>query len=451
VLGISADAILYASFGLINRNKCIDELMDAWIRSGLADKDNARLYLVGDCSDPTMRASIASWQRRLPKSRQFVVTGHVDNQTYDLFLAAADVAIQLRRDSRGESSAALLDCMGAGLATIVNDHGSASELPGECLLKIPNTFTVDELAEALQNMSSGSANRDDIGARARRHVARVHAPETVAMSYCEKMETAYRESLSSRLETLRHEIFGELLATVESRDRIAYFEQFEEMTRCLLTPARPLSGLQFLVDISPLMATWTEKSAQDYAQEILKALLAESDPEFRVEPVYFDDDSDCFRYARHYACQLLEITTLHLADDPVQASTGDILFAFGDDLFTQEINNRFRHLQNWRGRGVTVCLLSPGHEQSASEASVDTMIRPMDVCDVVLCPTVTDSERCLEWLSKNKRSDSLHPRIAVLDAYNLALEYETTESAVATTLLEHIVTGGWYDPRHIPK
>ena len=51
------------------------------------------------------------------------LTDAVDSATYQDYLTAADCAIQLRGLSRGETSAAALDCMAHGLPLIVNANG----------------------------------------------------------------------------------------------------------------------------------------------------------------------------------------------------------------------------------------------------------------------------------------------------------------------------------------
>ena len=67
-----------------------------------------------------------------------IQTGRVDEATYRRWLEAADIAIQLRTSSRGETSAAIADCMAVGLPVIANAHGSAAELPPDALVLLPD-------------------------------------------------------------------------------------------------------------------------------------------------------------------------------------------------------------------------------------------------------------------------------------------------------------------------
>ena len=47
-------------------------------------------------------------------------TDWVDSKTFEHYLLSADMAVQLRTDSRGESSGTVLDCMARGIPTICN-------------------------------------------------------------------------------------------------------------------------------------------------------------------------------------------------------------------------------------------------------------------------------------------------------------------------------------------
>ena len=67
------------------------------------------------------------------------ILGHVSATRYEELLREADVAVQLRTLSNGEASAAVADCLAAGLPTIASDLGWASELPGSAVAHLPPT------------------------------------------------------------------------------------------------------------------------------------------------------------------------------------------------------------------------------------------------------------------------------------------------------------------------
>jgi hypothetical protein len=74
------------------------------------------------------------------------IAANVSTERYSRLLAEADVAVQLRTLSNGEASAAVADCLAAGVPTIVSDLGWASELPASAVLPLPPDLPATQLA-----------------------------------------------------------------------------------------------------------------------------------------------------------------------------------------------------------------------------------------------------------------------------------------------------------------
>jgi hypothetical protein len=77
------------------------------------------------------------------------MTDFAPREMYEKYLIAADVAVQLRTMSHGETSAAVRDCMGYGLPVIVNAHGAMAELPSDAVFMLPDEFSNNELKDAM--------------------------------------------------------------------------------------------------------------------------------------------------------------------------------------------------------------------------------------------------------------------------------------------------------------
>lgn len=106
------------------------------------------------------------------------ITGYAPPDSFRLYLPTpADVAIQLRANSRGESSGTVLDCMAQGVATIVNAHGSMAELDASAVWRLPDEFTDASLVEALETLWRDPARRETLAARARETIALGHTPQ----------------------------------------------------------------------------------------------------------------------------------------------------------------------------------------------------------------------------------------------------------------------------------
>src|SRR5205085_4407932 len=99
-----------------------------------------------------------------------------------------DCAVQLRTSTRGETSAAVLDCLLYGAPTIVNAHGSTASISDELLVKLPDTFTTDELAAALTRVHGDEALRDALAHKALAHMQAEHAPAHVGRLYFDAIE-----------------------------------------------------------------------------------------------------------------------------------------------------------------------------------------------------------------------------------------------------------------------
>ncbi len=354
VLGLAESDTLFGSFGHINTNKCYNELMDAWTSSGLAQDNNCRLLLLGGCGDKIFEEQIKRWIRSLPFPEQILYTGYLDTETYDLYLAAIDVAVQLRKNSRGESSGALFDCMGAGLPTIVNAHGSMSEVPKDSVLMLDDEFSSSELASALSHLAYDDEARLRTGSLAREYVLDALSPDMVAAHYADVMEENYRSLAKVRMDRFRAAVFDQRVSELSAHEAWEYVEQLDDVASCVGALGPSLSGKQLLVDISAIVAEDLKSGIQRVVRNILRELLQNDSLGYRVEPIYFDFESGHFRYARSFVSRFLGITPLHLVDDVVEAHPGEIYL--GLDLFfivaDREPSRRF--LQYWRGRGVKV-------------------------------------------------------------------------------------------------
>jgi len=285
-LGLAQDTFLVCSFGLLATTKLNHRLLDAWLASDLAQVPAAQLLFVGAPADEVyvqhmlVRVSCPAQRARIS------VSGWVDDDRYALYLAAADVAVQLRTCSRGESSAAVLDCMGHGLPTIVNAHGSMAELPTETIWQLPDHFEDGQLTAALEHLHASPSARNALGERARAFVADVHSPARCAQ--------AYQHALQA---------IGRGVGVV---------------------PA----PRQLLVDISATQQATRITGIERVAHALLRVWLAGDDGGVRIEPVYLVRSGEGwhYQYARRFAAQLLGIEPV-LADQPVRFAPGDCLLA----------------------------------------------------------------------------------------------------------------------------
>lgn len=184
-LGIADDVFLVCSFGYIMPNKLGDRLLAAWLTSRLQNDARCLLVLAGAVQDSPFGARVT----RLVASAggRIRIAGWSDDTVYHQYLQAADLGVQLRTSAQGETSAAVLDCMNYGIATIVNANGSMTDLPGDTVLRLPDDFTDGALVTALETLHHDDAARTALGRRAAQLLAGAYRPEHAAARYAAAM------------------------------------------------------------------------------------------------------------------------------------------------------------------------------------------------------------------------------------------------------------------------
>lgn len=157
--GISPGAFLVSSFGIVSPEKSLHtcimavELLRYW-------KIPAELYFVGNAK--LHREEI----ERLAHSYGIAKHIHaewdfVDDETYRDFLAASDAALQLRTYGFGQFSAALADCISAGLPCVATADLAASCDAPQYVATVPDQFSPLQIAEQLVRIWEAHSTRGD--------------------------------------------------------------------------------------------------------------------------------------------------------------------------------------------------------------------------------------------------------------------------------------------------
>jgi glycosyltransferase involved in cell wall biosynthesis len=97
------------------------------------------------------------------------VRGEVQADEYERWLAEATVAVQLRAATNGESSAAVGDCLAAGVPTVVTDIGANRDLPDSAVVQVPADVDAAALAKVLRGLLDDGPRRAALSAAARRY------------------------------------------------------------------------------------------------------------------------------------------------------------------------------------------------------------------------------------------------------------------------------------------
>lgn len=329
-LGFSQNDFIVCSFGFLGPNKLNHRLLNAWLDSPLAQNRDCKLVFVGAAhEDQYCHDLIEKIAAR--GSGRVTVSGFASPEIYIQYLQAADVGVQLRANSRGETSAAVLDCMSYGLPTIANAHGSMAELPADCIISLPDSFSDSALSDELVALYEDEARRFRVGSRAAEYVAESHNVAYAAERYHAALEKFYTASNAA----FDHKKLIECAAQLPEHDVRGTIGAARELAG--RSGRHPRPSKQVLVDVSALKHHDLRTGIQRVVRAVLLEMSKNLPPEFRLEPVWINKDQGEWRYhyARQYMLDFLGIGTFEIGDDPVDVGEGDVFVAL--DFFAHGV------------------------------------------------------------------------------------------------------------------
>ncbi len=401
-LGLTDDDFLVCSFGLLGPTKLNDRLLRAWLQSPLAQSKRCHLVFVGQNNGGEYGMAFTSALSASGCRDRIKVTGYASQELYCHYLAAADAAVQLRANSRGETSGTILDCLAHEIPTIINAHGSSSDLPGDVLIKLPDEFADTELRDALAQLWSDTSLRQQLAQRAVQYVRQAHDPVHVGTQYRDAIENFARHSPLGGYQRLIRS-----LATIETDAKPSEQDLLSAAAGIALNQ-RPTPPRQILVDISELVQQDAKSGIQRVVHNILNTLLTAPPDGYRVEPVYVDGNH--YVYARNFILASIGVQEREpwfaLEDAPIEVRRSDIFL--GLDL-SPEIVPRNRHLfTDLRNQGVKVHfivydLLPALHPELFAEGVQPNFVRWLEtvatLADGLVCISRSVADELLDWLA----------------------------------------------------
>jgi len=402
--GLAPADFIVCSFGMLGPTKLNKELAAAFLASPLAHAPRCTLVFVGENDPGQYGAELLAMIRAAGAAGRIRVTGFADTGAYADWLAACDVAVQLRRASRGETSAAVLDCLLYGVPTIVNAHGAAASLTDDLVLKLPDlpdsAALTEAVAEALARLRTDAALRARLSRRAAAHMLAEHTPEHAGRQCFEAIE-----------HFARHGEAAAYRALVEGAAALCAEDALPALAAAIAFNRPPAGPRQLLVDVSALLLDDLKTGIQRVVRSLLLALVAEPPPGYRVEPVFTTGANNGYRYARRFGLALAGAAgangtgVLALEDAPVDLHPGDIFF--GLDLYLSGTAQNEGQLLAMRARGVAIyfCMydvlpmLRPDVFPFGTEQHFGAFLRTVHrVADGVLCISRAVADELAGWI-----------------------------------------------------
>ena len=174
---LPVEAPVLGSFGFQTPIKRTDVVVRALARPELA---GAHLMVVGEVADDSSLLELA---RTAGVAERVHVLGFLPFEELAAAIAAADLCLNLRYPTAGETSASLLRILAVGRGALVSEHAQSADLPDEGILKVPlGDGEVSSLAAQVASLLADPQGLRRLGEAARRHVATEHRPDRAAQA-----------------------------------------------------------------------------------------------------------------------------------------------------------------------------------------------------------------------------------------------------------------------------
>lgn len=328
-LGVATDTFLVCAFGFMDLTKLNHVLLQAWAASALANDASCRLVFVGGRAEPDYAHQIDASIERINNGESISITGFATKETFTDYLAAADVAVQLRTLSRGETSGTVLDCLAHGVPLIINAHGPVSEYSDDILIKLPDEFSVTELTNALELLHRDESTRKKLSQCGKDYIANLHAPCLTVQGYADVIERVTSSSDCQQTANAVHDFWQSTPPlSFGKRKGIA-----SKLVDLLHSPRRP----KIYLDVSATTRNDLKTGIERVARALLNELLISPPHGYLVVPVYLVEEQGQWRVrkANTFLSRQPGYSLVPQDDELVIPGCGDLLLAL--DLFTEGV------------------------------------------------------------------------------------------------------------------
>lgn len=321
-LKLEDETFTIASFGGINPKKLTHLLVETFLKMPDLVNKPVRLVLVGAHHGGEYGQALARTIQRHPFGHRVTITGYASRETYYRWLAAADVAVQLRMHSRGETSGAIFDAMAHGLPVIANAHGSSAELPDHCVYLLPDLPATEALKPLLHGALMAHVNNVEVrtvsSQASRDYVATELSPTAVAEQYRDAIQESRQQSPRYRYERYLDALANHtaLYRAMQNAGDARYLTRL--LSELDTTPNECLPRLLF--DVSTIAWEDLKTGIERVTRRVAEHLLRNPPDGWRVELIRWGGDD--FYLARGFASQQLGLRSPG-PDVPVEARAGD--------------------------------------------------------------------------------------------------------------------------------
>jgi glycosyltransferase involved in cell wall biosynthesis len=187
-LGLPAESFVVATLGLVRPAKRIPSIIRAAAELGRDASRKTRLLIVGHVEED-LKSELIRLSEDVGVASSVTFTGRVGMEDFVAYARAADVCVQLRHPTLGETSAAMLRALGAGAACVVSDDGPMAELPRDVALRVEiGHREAGGLAAVLRRLRDEPSLSKSLGEAAVQYIRERHNLEDAADRFAASIE-----------------------------------------------------------------------------------------------------------------------------------------------------------------------------------------------------------------------------------------------------------------------
>lgn len=348
-LEILESDFVVCSFGYLDSSKLNHLLLDAWLGSKLARSSNCRLVFVGENHGGEYGIEILDRIRDSDQAGRITISGFAPRDLFQNYLAAADMAVQLRAHSRGETSGTVLDCLAHGVPVVLNANGSMAEIDPNVVFMLPDNFEIEQLITALESLHDDYQLRKLMSRRGVEYIKNKHSPQVCADLYSQCL-VDFKNRFKYEQKTLLNRIVSTHQKNLTESDFIRYASEIAKND-----PIMDGRSTLFL-DITATVAFDHKSGIERVVKSIITELIGLKSVGVRIEPVYLAKINRkwCYKKASRYTLDLLNLPNDILSDEIIDPRSGDVILGLdisGDILVSAQRDGFFNAL---RHRGVKI-------------------------------------------------------------------------------------------------
>jgi|GEM_PF-1495316 FkbM family methyltransferase len=405
-LGFKKDDFLICSFGFLHPNKLNHRLIQASAKL-LNENKNLYLIFIGEMPTEKYHIKLLKLISKNKISSKVKFLGFTTTELYNKYLNIADMAVQLRYCSRGETSGCMLSCLSHGIPTIINAHGSLDEIPDNILIKLSDNFTDEDLQKNIYNLFKNKTLMEKFYFSSLDYIHKKHHPSDIGIQYNKAIADFYDNSYNSVEQKLIKNIAA---SKSENVSQTTILEVINSISANRPFFSRP----QLLIDISELI----ERNIKYHS--ILFNIVSTFSLNYQIEPIYYNKLKNNFFYARKFTANLLNLSYYILEDSKIDVHENDIILSLYSD---KNIGTNCQAIyRSWKNKNIKIFLF-------LNRETIQFFNFLIELSDICVCFNDIDRDSLIHYLDNNHLTK---------DAFKIS-NFEESDFSCFISYLEYLI------------